>query len=435
MEEEIDIMEIVKYLLKKKGLIIKFMIIAVIVGAIINILTVPQKFTAKSTILFSRVEGYEAGEAESQLLSELNFNNKVLGTYKSYMCSDEVIGEVITNLGLEDSLEDFKDKISISTGNSSITVKANDSEQIMSENIANELVNVFLQKAKDFYHINHSYTINPANENTTKANVGLESRFIFVFVSAIVGAVIAIGITGAKYIFDPVILSDKEIRNKFKIPFLANILVKTNSKEEIIEEIEESSQFDILRANIEFSKNDEINNKTIFITNASPKSGNSFISANLAISFSKIGKKVLVIDVDKNNGLVHKVLKLENKYGIYDYINDNNVKDVKYLIQETKYKFLDIISIGNLNDNNTGSIQNDKLKNLIQQVKEVYDIIIVNGMEFLKYADSRFLANCCDETILVVKKAVTKENELIESVKEIKKVNGSLHGVVLSKTE
>ena len=73
------------------------------------------------------------------------------------------------------------------------------------------------------------------------------------------------------------------------------------------------------RTNIMFSLSGD-DDKIFAVTSYSKGEGKSTVSSNLAISFSKMEKRVLVIDCDLRRPNVHNIFKVENKMGLSNII-------------------------------------------------------------------------------------------------------------------
>lgn len=439
-EEEIDLKELIMLFWRKRAFIAIISVIALILGIVYTLFLKTETFISTATINYGRVEGYIPQEGESQLLSEIQFNSSIINTYKNYMMSNEVLTEALKNLNLTTDgenvkLGDFKESLTVTASSATLIVNVENSNEENAIKIANEIVNVFVKKAADFYQINHAYTISYADKTTTETDA---SHITSVIIAFVIGLVVSMAIIIIKYLFDPKISSKSVIENKLGLSLISSLEIIGNKSGKVIENIENSEQFKVLRANIEFSTKNTLKNKTYFITSANENDGKTFVSVNLAIAFSEIGKKVLVIDTDKKDGNIYKVLGIENEYGLSNYLYDSNKiseGDKKFennFIQKTKFKNLSAVTIGNVSGKKFEIIQNDKFIKFMDEMKEKFDIIILDGAEMIQYADSRFLSNLCDQTILIASINKTKESELLLAKKEIEKVKGNLLGIVLN---
>ncbi|MBP3597185.1 MAG: polysaccharide biosynthesis tyrosine autokinase [Clostridia bacterium] len=440
-DEEIDLKELIMLFWKKRTFIAIISVISLIFGVVYTFAIKTEVYTSTATINYGRIEGYIPQEGESQLLSEIQFNSSIMNTYKNYMSSNEILGEALKRLDLKDDmgelikLGDFRETLTFSAGGARLGITAENPDEEVAIKIVNQIVDVFIEKSADFYQIKHAYTISYADETTTETESTHVSDII---VAGVVGLVISLAILILKFLFDPKISSKSVIENKLGLSLISSLELVGNRNGQVVETIENSEQFKVLRANIEFSTKNSFKNKTYFITSANENDGKTFASVNLAIAFSEIGKKVLVIDTDKKDGNLHKILGVENEYGLSNYLYDANKiseGDRKFennLIQKTKFKNLSAVTIGNINGKKFEIIQNDKFIKFMDEMKEKFDIIILDGSEMIQYADSRFLSNLCDQTILIASINKTKESELLLAKKEIEKVKGNLLGIVLN---
>lgn len=98
-----------------------------------------------------------------------------------------------------------------------------------------------------------------------------------------------------------------------------------------------------LRTSLHFAMM-EARNNVLMISGASPNSGKSFISSNLAAVISQSGKKVLLIDTDLRKGYLHRVFNVNNTAGLSDYLSGK--LDVKNIILKSKVIDFDFISRG-----------------------------------------------------------------------------------------
>ena len=116
---------------------------------------------------------------------------------------------------------------------------------------------------------------------------------------------------------------------------------KKNNKDEK-NVLSEKSKFAIVeayksaRTNIMFSLS-ATDKKAFAITSYAKGDGKSTVAANLAISFSKMGKKVILIDCDLRRPNLHNILKLENKAGFSDMVGRMVVFDVLTFLHRERF--------------------------------------------------------------------------------------------------
>ena len=102
------------------------------------------------------------------------------------------------------------------------------------------------------------------------------------------------------------------------------------------------------RTNIMFSLSAK-EKKCFAVTSYSKGEGKSTVSANLAISFSKMEKKVLLIDCDLRRPNIHNIFKLDNKNGLTNVIG--KMVDIDEAIKHDVLPNLDILSAGTIAPN------------------------------------------------------------------------------------
>ncbi len=177
---------------------------------------------------------------------------------------------------------------------------------------------------------------------------------------------------------------------------MAVVAVKANSRNVINE------AFRVIRTNLEFMRGRDTKPQVVMVTSASPGSGKTYITFNLAKSFSIKGKKVLVIDMDLRKASLSKYGDRHN-YGIADYLADRiqNINDVIQPVQDAQGMFL--IPVGTMPPNPTELLFSDKLPGLLDQLRQEYDYVFIDCPPVEVVADSSIIASHADSTIFVVR--------------------------------
>ncbi|MGL5616001.1 MAG: CpsD/CapB family tyrosine-protein kinase [Sarcina sp.] len=192
-----------------------------------------------------------------------------------------------------------------------------------------------------------------------------------------------------------------------------------------------SEAYKALRTNIQYSSIDK-KMKVILITSSEPGEGKSTTSGNLAISLAQDGKKVLVIDCDLRKPSIHKLFKESNLIGLSEVLLG------KETFTEAMNEYgenIDILTSGNLPPNPSEMLGSKAMESLLEELREVYDHIIIDSPPIHAVSDAQILATKVDGTLLVVKAEKTKKDSVQRAKEQINKVNGKIIGAVLNSVD
>lgn len=198
-----------------------------------------------------------------------------------------------------------------------------------------------------------------------------------------------------------------------------------------------SEIFRTLRTNIQFM-NTKGKLKTILVTSTLPGEGKSWVSANLAVTFAQAGKKVVIIDADMRKGRQYSIFGVSPRPGLSNYLSgvldgEEINEDLSNYIQETEVENLYVISAGNIPPNPSELLIAPQMVSLLDQLKEMCDIIIIDGTPSQLVTDSLILTRLVDSTIIVTAQKHTKKEDLKRVITNIQNVGGKIAGVVVNK--
>lgn len=198
-----------------------------------------------------------------------------------------------------------------------------------------------------------------------------------------------------------------------------------------------SEVFRTLRTNIQFmSTNKKL--QTLLITSTFPDEGKSLVASNLAITFAQAGNKVILIDADMRKGRQFKIFDVLPKPGLSNYLsgidvqNPNDINISEY-VQKTNVENLLIMTAGNIPPNPSELLVSPQMTRLLEDLKEVCDIIIIDGTPCELVTDSVILSRIVDSTVIITAHKETKRDSLARVIKSIKNVGGNIAGVVVNK--
>jgi capsular exopolysaccharide synthesis family protein len=186
-----------------------------------------------------------------------------------------------------------------------------------------------------------------------------------------------------------------------------NVIVKAG-KRDIINEA-----FRVLRTNLEFMNVATDGANVIAFTSFNPRSGKSFISANLAYTIAIKNKRVLLIDGDMRHGSTSAYIGSPER-GLAEYLN-GMVGDVNQIIYEyDSASSLHILPIGSMPPNPTELLENGRLKDLLDYLRGVYDYIIFDCPPIEVVADTQIIDKYVDRTVFVLRAGLLERTMLVE---------------------
>lgn len=198
-----------------------------------------------------------------------------------------------------------------------------------------------------------------------------------------------------------------------------------------------SEVFRTLRTNIQFmSTNKKL--KTLLITSTFPSEGKSWVASNLAVTFAQAGNKVILIDADMRKGRQYTIFGVSPRPGLSNYLSGIDAEnpdeiDISKYIQKTEVENLLIMTAGNIPPNPSELLVSPQMNKLLEDLKEVCDIVIIDGTPCELVTDSVILSRIVDSTVIVTAHKETKKDNLEKIIRNIQNVGGHLAGVVVNK--
>ena len=171
-----------------------------------------------------------------------------------------------------------------------------------------------------------------------------------------------------------------------------------------------SETFRNIRTNLQFMlENDK---KVILVTSTVSGEGKSFISANLAISLSLLGKKVVIVGLDIRKPGLNKVFNIPRKeVGITQYLAnpEKNLMDLVQLSDVSKNLY--ILPGGTVPPNPTELLARDGLDKAIETLKKSFDYVILDTAPVGMVTDTLLIGRVADLSVYVCRADYTHKNE------------------------
>ena len=171
--------------------------------------------------------------------------------------------------------------------------------------------------------------------------------------------------------------------------------------------------FRVLRTNLEFMTDKEQHSNVIVVTSFNPGSGKSFLVMNIAVSLAIKQKKVLVIDGDMRHGSTSAYVG-SPQTGLSNYLSGHvsNLKDI--IVTDVRHANLQFLPVGTIPPNPTELLFSDRLKQLIDTVRNQYDYIFIDCPPIEMVADTQIIEQLADRTLFVVRTGLLERSMLPE---------------------
>ncbi|MCF2917997.1 polysaccharide biosynthesis tyrosine autokinase [Pseudoalteromonas sp. Cn5-37] len=155
-----------------------------------------------------------------------------------------------------------------------------------------------------------------------------------------------------------------------------------------------------LRTSLHFAMM-EAKNNVIAISGPSPGVGKSFISVNLATVLAQSGKKVLIIDADMRKGYLQTQFGMKWDDGLSDLLSGRLT--LEQVTKTSQVQDLDVITRGQIPPNPSELLMHSNFTKLVEQVKDKYDIVIIDTPPILAVTDPAIVSAQTGTTLLVTR--------------------------------
>ena len=183
-----------------------------------------------------------------------------------------------------------------------------------------------------------------------------------------------------------------------------------------------------IRTNLSFLLASSKNN-VVLITSPNSGEGKSTTAVNMAISFSQLGEKVLLIDADMRRSSLHKKLKVDNTEGLSNIlIGMADVKDCIKKISDNLY----FLPAGRIPPNPSELLGGANYEKLLNSIALDYGCVIVDTPPMLVVSDTLVAAPYTAGIVLVVRDGHTQNDDIKRVIETAKFADIKILGAVIN---
>lgn len=176
--------------------------------------------------------------------------------------------------------------------------------------------------------------------------------------------------------------------------------------------------------------------KIILVTSALAGEGKSTLAVNLALAFSKSGKRAALIDCDLRHPSDRKILGLEDGSGLYEVLTrEARLGDVlltgKDMEMDEEFKFC-FLPGGKAAEDGSRLLGSERMQKVIEAVQEKVDYVILDSAPAGLLTDAGVLAQYADSAIFVIKRDFASTTHIMEGLEELSESRVHLIGGILN---
>ncbi len=191
-----------------------------------------------------------------------------------------------------------------------------------------------------------------------------------------------------------------------------------------------AEQYRTIRNNIQYAS-DKRSICTLMLTSPSSGEGKSTSAVNLAISMAQRGERVLLIDVNIRNPVLHKIFNRQTSPGLTNVLAGQ--LGMEEAIQSTEIETMDLLTSGQQQYNSTELLDSQAMSEVMAFASSKYDRVILDCPPVLGVSDTNALVNKCDGVILLLQHGKTSRSKALEAKQALTFAGASIIGTILNK--
>ncbi len=170
---------------------------------------------------------------------------------------------------------------------------------------------------------------------------------------------------------------------------------------------------------------------TIMFTSTQQGEGKSTACRALGLSLARLGKRVVVIDVDLRRPNVHRLFEAPNREGLSNVLTGQI--SLAQAIRLGGEQQVDFIVAGSIPPNPTELINSPQMLAILTELRASYEVVLLDSAPVLGLADAVILSNEVEATVYVVESGLNSARLMRTSLSRLTQGGGTLAGAILMK--
>ena len=250
----------------------------------------------------------------------------------------------------------------------------------------------------------------------------------------VLGLLLGLGLAVMRELLDTSVKSPEDVAELTETPVLGGILFDPQApKRPLLTHLDSHSPrveaFRILRTNLQFVDIDR-DKKVVVVTSSLPGEGKTSTASNVALALHNAGQRTLLVDGDMRRPQLATLFELEPAVGLTTVLLGR--MDLADAIQNHGASGLDVLTSGNLPPNPAELLQSHAMNQLLKEVREEYDVVVIDAPPLLPVTDAALIAAQVDGAVVVVRQGKTSRDQLTHSMERLEAVGARPLGIAMN---
>lgn len=176
--------------------------------------------------------------------------------------------------------------------------------------------------------------------------------------------------------------------------------------------------------------NPEQGRKSLVIASPESGEGRSYVAANLAIAFSQLGARTLLVDADMRNARQHRIFGLPETQGLSTLLSGRS--DHKATFPVPGMNKLSVLPAGPLPPNPQELLSRPIFASFMRDLQQVYDVMIIDSPPARHYADTQSITFRAGDALIVARKNHTSVASTQKTIRELAATGARVVGTVVN---
>jgi protein-tyrosine kinase len=176
--------------------------------------------------------------------------------------------------------------------------------------------------------------------------------------------------------------------------------------------------------------NPEGGRRVLAIASPNPREGRSFVAANLAVTFSQLGSRTLLIDADFRAPRQQGIFNIADRFGLSSALSGRS--DLSAAVPVTGITGLSVMPAGPVPPNPLELLSRGSFAALLGRAQAEYDVILIDTPPVNEYADAQSIVYRAGDVLLMSRKDQTRMDDTERAVRELSDASARIVGTLMN---